>query len=138
MSAHYDAVVVEGVGGLLVPVSPGHTVIDLAGEFGLPLIVVSRPGLGTLNHTLLTVNYALREGLEVAGIIINYSHPPEHTIAERTNADIISETSPAPLLGVFPYLDELKGEKISEAAAVHIDSHMLRRHLQASSSSGSD
>jgi dethiobiotin synthetase len=132
ISSRHDITVVEGVGGLLVPVSPGYTVIDLAREFGLPLIVVSRPGLGTLNHTLLTVNYALKEGLEVAGIIINYSLPPEHTVAEHTNADIISQVSPAPLLGVFPYLDDLKGDRIREAAAEHIDRNMLSRYVGAS------
>jgi dethiobiotin synthetase len=134
ISSRYDIAVVEGVGGLLVPVSPGHSVIDLAGEFGLPLIVVTRPGLGTLNHTLLTVNYALREGLAVAGIIINYSLPPEHTVAEHTNADIISQLSPAPLLGVFPYLDDLKGDRIREAAAEHIDRNMLSRYVRETGS----
>ena len=132
----YDAVVVEGVGGLLVPVSPEQTVADLAREFGLPLIVVSRPGLGTLNHTLLTVNYAVKEGLEVAGIVMNYSCPPEHTIAEQTNAEILSKISPTPLLGVFPYLNELKGQHIREAAADHILRGRLSRYLKPDRNSG--
>ena len=73
LSKNYDAVVVEGIGGLLVPIKRDYFVLDLAKDFGLPIIVVSRPGLGTLNHTMLTVNYAIKEGLNVAGIIINYN-----------------------------------------------------------------
>jgi len=136
ISSGHDAVVVEGVGGLLVPLSQDQTVADLAREFGLPLIVVSRPGLGTLNHTLLTVNYAIKEGLEVAGIILNYSHPPEHTIAEQTNAEILSKISPAPLLGVFPHLSELKGQHIREAAAEHIRRDRLSRYLEPDRNTG--
>jgi len=65
----YQAIIVEGVGGLLVPINRDYFVLDLAKEMRLPMVVVARPGLGTINHTLLTVNYALREGLNVAGII---------------------------------------------------------------------
>lgn len=81
----YDVVIVEGIGGLLVPINKNFFVLDLAREFGLPVIVVSKPGLGTINHTMLTVNYAIKEGLVVAGIIINYSQPSEGMLAENTN-----------------------------------------------------
>src|SRR3990172_8459579 len=67
LGRRYDALVVEGVGGLLVPIAPDYFVLDMARDFGLPLIVVTRPTLGTINHTLLTVKYALKEGLGVAG-----------------------------------------------------------------------
>ncbi len=86
LSSKYDAMVVEGIRGLLVPIRKNYALIDLASDFGLPLIVVAKPGLGTINHTMLTVKYALREGLEVAGVIINYSMPPDDTLAEKTNA----------------------------------------------------
>ncbi|MBI5188968.1 MAG: dethiobiotin synthase, partial [Nitrospirae bacterium] len=94
LSKGYDIIVVEGIGGLLVPIKRDYFVLDLVRDFGLPIIVVSRPGLGTINHTMLTVNYAIKEGLEVAGIIINYSRPPEGTLAEDTNPEIIRQISP--------------------------------------------
>ena len=51
----------EGVGGLMVPLTPDHLVLDLAAELALPLVVAARPGLGTINHTLLTVTGARRQ-----------------------------------------------------------------------------
>jgi dethiobiotin synthetase len=63
-------VVCEGVGGLLVPLTTGYSVRDLAVDLGLPLVVAARTGLGTINHTLLTVEAARAVGLEVAGIVM--------------------------------------------------------------------
>lgn len=65
-----DALVCEGVGGLLVPLSPGYLVRDLALDLDLPLVVAARPGLGTINHTLLTVEAARTGGLAVAAVVI--------------------------------------------------------------------
>jgi dethiobiotin synthetase len=129
LAEKYDAVVVEGIGGLLVPLMRDYFVLDLAGEFGLPLIVVAKPGLGTINHTLLTVNYAVKAGLEVAGIIINYYSPPEGTPAEATNPDIIRRISPVPLIGVFPYLEDLGSSTIEKAAAKNLDIGIIKKYL---------
>ena len=62
--------VAEGVGGLMVPLTPHYLVRDLAMDLGMPLVVVARPGLGTINHTLLTVDTARAAGLEVASIVL--------------------------------------------------------------------
>jgi len=129
LSSRYEAVIVEGVGGLLVPVTENYSLLDLAQDFGLPLVVVARTGLGTLNHTMLTVNYAQKEGLTVAGIIMNESHPPENTLAEKTNKDILMKISPIPLFGVFPYLRKLDGITIEHAAEQYLDATALRRAL---------
>ena len=64
-AAAADTLVCEGVGGLLVPLSPGYLVRDLAAALGYPLVVVASPGLGTINHTLLTLESARGAGLEV-------------------------------------------------------------------------
>ncbi|MFH1026285.1 MAG: dethiobiotin synthase, partial [Nitrospirota bacterium] len=67
----YTVLIIEGIGGILVPITKDYSVLNMAKDFGLPVIVVTRPGLGMINHTLLTVKYALKEGLPVGGIIIN-------------------------------------------------------------------
>jgi dethiobiotin synthetase len=129
LSEKYDVVIIEGIGGLLVPITKNYFVIDMAKDFNLPLIVVSRPSLGTINHTMLTVNYALKEGLRVAGIIINYSQPPENTLAETTNPEIIKQISPVPVIGIFPYLTDMKSSTIEKAAGENIDISILKGYL---------
>jgi len=114
LSKKYELLIVEGIGGLLVPIKKNYYVLDLAKDIGLPLIVVARPSLGTLNHTMLTVNYAIKEGLRVAGIIMNYNKPPENTIAEKTNSDILKKISPVPIIGIFPYLKNKKNKAIEK------------------------
>jgi dethiobiotin synthetase len=71
LAERHEIVLVEGAGGLLVPVGPDWTIADLAAALGLPLLVVARPGLGTVNHTLLTIEVARHEGLEVAAVVLN-------------------------------------------------------------------
>lgn len=126
----YDLVVVEGIGGLLVPIKRDYFVLDLAKHFGLPIIIVSRPGLGTINHTLLTVNYAMKEGLNVAGIIINYSQSPEKTLAEETNPKVIRQISPVPIIGIFPYLEDLGRSTIERAAVKNLNLEKIRNCLK--------
>jgi len=129
LSKKYDAVITEGIGGLLVPIKRDYFVFDLARDFGLPILIVSRPGLGTLNHTLLTVNYAIKEGLDVAGIIINYSKPPEGTLAEETNPEIIRQISPVPLIGILSYLKDLSSNTIEKAGVKNLDIEILKKYL---------
>lgn len=69
-AAGAEVVVAEGVGGLLVPLADGWLVRDFARETGLPLVVAARPGLGTINHTLLTLAAARAAGLRVAGVVL--------------------------------------------------------------------
>ncbi|HEX5224892.1 MAG TPA: dethiobiotin synthase [Solirubrobacteraceae bacterium] len=80
--------VVEGVGGLLVPLTTTFSVCDLAVELGLPLVVVARPGLGTISHTLLTVLHARSRGLDVRGVILNRWPEPAGAM-ERSNRTTI-------------------------------------------------
>ena len=91
-----DALVCEGVGGLLVPLSSGYLVRDLAADLALPLAIAASPGLGTINHTLLTVEAARSAGLEVAMVVLT-PWPPDPTEVERSNLETI-----ASLAGVRP------------------------------------
>ena len=86
--AHAVAVV-EGVGGLLVPLGPESDVRALAVELGLPLVVVARPGLGTINHTLLTLEAARSAHLAVAGVVLT-PWPARPSVIERSNLETIA------------------------------------------------
>lgn len=129
LSGKYDAIVAEGIGGLMVPLRKDYFVADLAAELGLPLIVVARPGLGTINHTMLTVRCALKEGLSVAGIIINYSQPPEDSLAEKTNPRLLAQISPVPVLGIFPHLKNPEEETIEKASLRNLNLELLKKWL---------
>jgi dethiobiotin synthetase len=72
LAARHDFLVVEGAGGLLVPIAPGLSMADLARELGLPLLVVARGRLGTINHTRLTLEVARARGLPLAGVVISH------------------------------------------------------------------
>ena len=103
LSEKYDFVVVEGIGGLLVPIKENYFVTDMIIDLGLSVVIVSRPGLGTINHTLLTINEARRRGIDIKGFIINWLEDQNPGTAERTNPGIISELSDIPLLGILPH-----------------------------------
>jgi dethiobiotin synthetase len=98
----HDIMLVEGIGGILCPVTPEASVADLAVDFGLPLVVVARPDLGTINHTALTVEAARRRNLKVAGIIINRYDRDAEDIAQMTAPDEIARVTGAPILGLVP------------------------------------
>ncbi len=169
LTTHYSLVLVEGAGGLMVPILPrchsersetavgrlscdgkslsfrgealplrklrasAHSaqgdkakkdrpyfVADLALELGLPLLIVSRLGLGTINHTLLTVRQAQAMGLKVKGIVLNDT-TGQRGLAEKTNVTAIPELCGVPLLGVMPH-----GPKGSRAAARRICRALVR------------
>lgn len=84
-----DALVAEGVGGLLVPLAGRYLVRDLAADLALPLVVAASPGLGTINHTLLTVEAARAAGLEVAAVVLT-PWPEKPTAIERSNRETIA------------------------------------------------
>ncbi len=88
-AAGADVLVCEGVGGLLVPLSPSYLVRDLAADLGYPLVVVASPGLGTINHTLLTIEAARAAGLELAAVVLN-PRPEEPSEIERDNRETIA------------------------------------------------
>lgn len=81
--------VVEGVGGLLVPLGPDGNVRDLAGVLGLPLVIAARPGLGTISHTLLTLEAARSAALTVTGVVLT-PWPEEPSVMEASNRETIA------------------------------------------------
>ena len=100
-AASADMLVVEGVGGVLVPLTTTYLVRDLAVELGLPMVVASRPGLGTINHTLLTVEALSAVGLEVVEIVLTpWRERP--SALERANRSSLEGLSRAPVTAL-PY-----------------------------------
>jgi dethiobiotin synthetase len=95
-AAAADAIVCEGVGGLLVPLTPGYLVRDLARELELPLVVAARPGLGTINHTLMTLEAARAVGIDVAGVVLT-PWPGEEGRLERSNLETIAALGRVPV-----------------------------------------
>ena len=129
----HQAVLVEGAGGLSVPITRKTTMADLALRLKLPLLIVSRTSLGTLNHTLLTVEVARRRGIPVVGVIFNHL-VRRRGLAERTNPSVIKDFLSVPILGEIPYAPFLKGgnrtnEKIRKWVEIHVDIERIRSLL---------
>ena len=103
LSADCDVLVVEGIGGALVPISPDYMLADLAAEMALPVVIVARSTLGTINHTLLTIEAFKSRSVRVAGIVVNGYPADGSTLAEETNPRVIAEISGKNVLTVIPY-----------------------------------
>lgn len=102
----YDVVVVEGVGGLAVPLDDGYDLASLAKDLDLPILVVARAHVGTLNHTFLTVNYAVQRGIEVLGIVANRLDRRQADPSTGTNSTMMERMNKVPVLGVVPFRPE--------------------------------
>jgi dethiobiotin synthetase len=106
-----EVMIVEGAGGLMVPIRGGYIMADLARQMGLPLLVVTHPRLGTLNHTLLTTFAARAMDLELSGLIIN-EMPDNPDEAEQAAPHLLSSLASADLLGVLPKVSGSEQEKV--------------------------
>jgi dethiobiotin synthetase len=102
-AASVDAIVCEGVGGLLVPLAGPYLVRDLAIELGYPLVITASPGLGTINHTLLTIEVARAAGLEIAAVVLT-PWPAAPSEIERSNRETIAALGAVEVL-TLPQLD---------------------------------
>ncbi|UOB77854.1 ATP-dependent dethiobiotin synthetase BioD [Bacillus sp. ZJS3] len=116
----FNSLLVEGAGGLAVPYTEDALVIDFAKELQLPLIVVARPTLGTVNHTVLTIAYAKAHGLTVAGVILSGCKECE-TERVQENKEMIEELSGVPVLGLLPFFEgEFTKEEVLGSAKEYI------------------
>ena len=105
----FEYVVIEGAGGILAPVKNNYFIVDLINEMESPVIIVTRPALGTINHTLLTIESAKNKGLSILGIIVN-KYPIDPDDSELTNPDEIASISGLPILGIIPEIQEVNVE----------------------------
>jgi dethiobiotin synthetase len=129
LAKSHDLLVIEGAGGVLVPIRENFFFADLIQKWNAPTLIVSRLGLGTINHTLLT-NHLLKErGIKVIGVILNNTDGLGDLPAQ-TNPDILRKYLDVPVLGIFPHVkDLLKGsvdrERMADILAKNINTDAL-------------
>lgn len=109
--AQFEISFIEGAGGLYVPIGEKYFMLDLLKDLKAATILVCRAGLGTINHTLLSIEALRRKRVKIKGLIFNQTTPPD--ISARENPQIIQKISGLPILGIFPYQKKLNVIKLS-------------------------
>ena len=132
MRERFDCVIVEGVGGVLVPYDDRGLVIDIAAELALPVLIVARNRLGAVNHTLLTVEAVRNRRMKIIGIVYNSDAGGSDPLIEKDNPRIIEEISGETTLGSLPRLED--NERLY-AAFVPIGGKILGRIASGGSDS---
>jgi dethiobiotin synthetase len=117
LAARHAALVVEGAGGLMTPLTERETYADLARALALPVLVVARAGLGTVNHTVLTLEALRARGLEVAGVVLNRASPAGDP-SEPHNAAEIERLGGARVLAALPFVADAAAREEALAAAL--------------------
>ena len=113
-----DVVLVEGIGGALVPLAEEVTILDVAGRLDLPTVIVARPGLGTITQTLLTLAAVRAAGLPVAGVVINGYNAATAEVPEETAPDIIARCGRTHILTIVPYDEDSSVEHLRLGPAI--------------------
>lgn len=117
LAARHAALVVEGAGGLLVPLTPRESYADLAAALGLPVLVVARAGLGTVNHTALTVEALRARGLAIAGVVLNRTAPDDDPSVPH-NAAEIERLAGVRVLASLPYQRDIAAREANLRSAL--------------------
>ena len=102
-----DILLVEGAGGIMVPLNRRILMIDLMKKMQLPVLIASRPGLGTINHTLLSINALQRQNIEIAGIVFMHTHIDSEDFTTMDNKKTFFEFGSIPVIGTIPYEKKL-------------------------------
>lgn len=132
LSKKYDFLIVEGVGGIAVPIKDDYFVAHLIHHLQMPILIVADVGLGTINHTMLTVSFAQAFNLKIVGIILNQHNPNEPGLAEQTNPHEIEKITQVPVIGVLPYQKRLDCANPDRNFMVdffsqHVDNNRIRQ-----------
>ena len=123
LSKKYDITIVEGAGGIMTPLYKKYLFLDFISALNLPIIIISRPGLGTINHTLLTISAAKGRGVNILGVVINYAAKTKTGIAEKTNPEIIKRLGGVPVIGIVLYS---KNQKVVKKNFLGIGEKILK------------
>jgi dethiobiotin synthetase len=119
----HDFVVVEGIGGVMVPIKQNYFVIDMIKEMGLPILIVSRAAIGTLNHTVLTVRACKEYDLNIAGIVLNGVR--NDNVAEKTASAIVRELTEIFVIGSIPFVDVLDASNVIDLVSKYVKYDLL-------------
>lgn len=114
LQARHALVVVEGAGGIFTPLRGCRTMLDLIVTLDLPVVVVARPGLGTINHTLLTLQGLRRARARVLGVVFNASTPVPPGLIERDNVRRIARLGAVRVLGYLPFMPEVSPRAVAQ------------------------
>ncbi len=112
LKSKHDILLIEGAGGLMVPITENYFVADLIRDMRADVIVVARLGLGTINHSLLTINQLRELGVSIKGIIFSQLQKKANGIPEKTNPGVIQKIGAVPILGIMPYFESLESKTI--------------------------
>jgi dethiobiotin synthetase len=99
----YEVLLVEGAGGIMVPLTRRTLFVDLIKEMDIPLIIIARPGLGTINHTLLTIEAARSNGIQIEGVVFNHTEKSRSDISVKTNPEVVRRIGKVKILGEVPF-----------------------------------
>jgi dethiobiotin synthetase len=102
----HELLLVEGAGGLIVPLNEEATILDLIDQVSLPVILVARAGLGTINHTVLSVMALKQRNIQIAGIVLNQTSPDEMLEIEKDNKRMIERLTEVPIIGMLPFMTQ--------------------------------
>jgi len=108
LSRRFDFVIIEGTGGLLVPLGGGKLLIDIVKGLGIPVLVVVKNRLGAINHTLLSIEALKNRGIEILGIVFNNLSKCENRIVLRDNKKIVGRISKETIIGELPGTENLR------------------------------
>ncbi|MFH1994976.1 MAG: dethiobiotin synthase, partial [Nitrospinota bacterium] len=106
----HEMIIVEGVGGTMVPITDNYSLIDLVQDTALPVIIVSATRLGTINHTLLTIEALKKRGIAIAGLIFNQGNSKDKGGAAKSGPRLIEKLTGIPILGIIPKISNLSVE----------------------------
>lgn len=105
IAAKHEFIVVEGIGGVLVPLTSRHSIIDFISLSGLPVVILCTAFLGTINSTLLTVCACRKRGLRIAGLVVSMM-PRKPSLVERATPEVLASLAKVPVLGIIPRLTQ--------------------------------
>ena len=128
LQTRYEQLVVEGAGGVMVPLNDKATILDLIQALALPAVVVARSGLGTINHTWLTLDTLRRAGVAVAGVVLVDTTDQPPGLIEADNARVIAARGRVPVLAHLPY-DAATARGIVNPAYLKEQAERLRTQL---------
>ena len=111
LKRRHKFVIVEGAGGILTPLTQKHSMLNLMKALALPVIVVARPGLGTINHTLLSLRELRRAKLDILGIVINHAGKTRKTVIEKDNLKTIERLGATRVIAELPFIPDIAFEK---------------------------